>query len=107
MGSSIGRKAFCSITVIAALAGSILVLASSKDRENISEVKFTARTELVLIPALVTDKSGKHLTGLQQEVPMVDSQSGKRTSEAPAPAPAQAIRRRVKTHLPVGPINTG
>jgi VWFA-related protein len=67
MGTSIGRKVFCSITVVAALACSILVFASSKDKENTSEVKFTARTELVLIPTLVTDKSGKHVTGLRQE----------------------------------------
>jgi VWFA-related protein len=30
-------------------------------------VKFSSRTDLVLIPVLVTDKSGKHITGLKQE----------------------------------------
>jgi VWFA-related protein len=48
------------------LAGSIFVLAKPKDKDN-SDVKFTARTELVLIPTLVTDKSGHHITGLKQE----------------------------------------
>jgi VWFA-related protein len=65
--SSIGRKPFCSITLIAALVCSLFVFASSKDKENTSEVKFIARTELALIPTLVTDKSGKHVTGLKQE----------------------------------------
>jgi hypothetical protein len=50
--------------MIAALAGSIFVFAKPKDN---SDVKFTARAELVLIPTLVTDKSGNHITGLKQE----------------------------------------
>jgi VWFA-related protein len=64
---TIGRKLSCYATIVAALAGSILVFAKSKDKENNSEVKFTARTELVLIPALVTDKSGTHIRGLKKE----------------------------------------
>lgn len=52
----------------AILAGSILLFGRSSEKtdEN-SPVKFTARTELVLIPAIVTDKSGDHITGLKQE----------------------------------------
>jgi len=42
-------------------------LAKDKNKENNSPVKFTARTELVLIPALVTDKSGNHISGLKKE----------------------------------------
>ena len=62
---SIGcRHSWC-VLIIAALAGSILVLAKPKDKD--AEVKFTARAELVLIPTLVTDKSGHHITGLKQE----------------------------------------
>jgi VWFA-related protein len=38
----------------------------NKDKEN-SELKFTARTELVLIPTLVTDKSHNHIGGLKKE----------------------------------------
>jgi VWFA-related protein len=38
-----------------------------QEKENNSEVTFTARTELVLIPTLVTDKSGNHITGLKKE----------------------------------------
>jgi VWFA-related protein len=64
---AIDRKLSCYVTAITALACSILVLAEPKDKENNSEVKFTSRTELVLIPALVTDKSGNHISGLKKE----------------------------------------
>jgi VWFA-related protein len=67
MGMSIGRRLSCCVTVIAALTCSIAVLAKDKNKENNSPVKFTARTELVLIPALVTDKSGNHISGLKKE----------------------------------------
>lgn len=67
MREKIGRKLFCCVGVIAVLACSILVLAEPKDKENNSEVKFTARTELVLVPTLVTDKSGNHVLGLKKE----------------------------------------
>ena len=62
------NKLSCYVTVTAILAFSIVVFAKSKDKDKDSaEVKFTARTELVLIPALVTDKSGHHITGLKKE----------------------------------------
>ena len=65
---SISRKLSCYVILIAAVAGSIFVFAKPKDKEKESaEVKFTARTELVLIPTLVTDKSGNHITGLKKE----------------------------------------
>jgi VWFA-related protein len=66
---TIGCKVSCSVTIIAALAASIFVFAKprDKDKENNSEVKFTARAELVLIPTLVTDKSGAHVSGLKKE----------------------------------------
>src|ERR1019366_685677 len=67
MGMTIGRKLSCYVTIIAALACSNLVLAKPKDKANNSEVKFTARTALVLIPTLVTDKSGNHISGLKKE----------------------------------------
>src|ERR1039458_4868424 len=74
MGMTIGRKVFCYV-LIAALACSVSVLAKPKDKdkdkekekENDSEVRFTARAELVMVPALVTDKSGNHITGLKKE----------------------------------------
>jgi VWFA-related protein len=50
---------FCSIAVFAN--------PRDKDQDKDAEVKFTARTELVLIPTLVTDKSGNHITGLKKE----------------------------------------
>src|ERR1039458_10328819 len=58
------RKPLVLLTIVAAFAVSICAFA--KDKEN-SEVKFTARTELVLIPTLVTDKSGVHISGLKKE----------------------------------------
>ncbi|MFZ1132602.1 MAG: VWA domain-containing protein [Terriglobales bacterium] len=63
----------CCFTLIAILAGSVFVFGRDKDKEkdkekeNSGEVRFTARTELVLIPTLVTDKSGTHITGLKRE----------------------------------------
>ncbi len=65
---SIGCRHSCCVVMIAALAGSIFVFAKpkEKDKDN-ANVKFIARTEMVLIPTLVTDKSGHHITGLKQE----------------------------------------
>ncbi len=64
-------KLSCYVTIIAALACSIFVFAKphdkDKEKENNAEVKFTARTELVLIATLVTDKSGNHINGLKKE----------------------------------------
>src|ERR1700689_1297877 len=53
--------------LIAALVLSVLAFAKEKDKKNNPDVKFTARTELVLIPTLVTDKSGNHIPGLKKE----------------------------------------
>jgi VWFA-related protein len=76
---TIGRALSCYAALGVALTCSILVLAKppandkdndknkEKEKENNAEVTFTARTELVLIPTLVTDKSGNHITGLQKE----------------------------------------
>ena len=41
-------------------------LANPRDKEN-TDVKFTALSELVLVPTLVTDKSGNHVKGLTKE----------------------------------------
>ena len=70
---TIGRALFCYATIVVALTCSISVLAKppakdkDKEKENNSEVTFTARSELVLIPTLVTDKSGNHISGLKKE----------------------------------------
>jgi VWFA-related protein len=54
-------------------------LAKDKDKEkDNAEVKFTSRTELVLIPTLVTDKSGNHITGLKKEDFSVFENGGER-----------------------------
>jgi VWFA-related protein len=52
------------IPLLTALA--ICTSGFAKDKEN-SEVKFTSRTELVLIPTLVTDKAGNHISGLKKD----------------------------------------
>src|SRR5580693_8053468 len=55
-----------------ALACSVFVFAGTgagdkgKDKDA-SEVKFAAGAKLVLVPTLVTDKSGNHISGLKQE----------------------------------------
>jgi len=54
------------------LAGLIFLPAKSQDKTSQdkgddSKVKFAVRTELVLIPTIVTDKSGNHITGLKKE----------------------------------------
>src|ERR1700730_5089043 len=69
MGMTMGRALSCYVSIIAASACSLFVFAQPRDKEkeNNSEVKFTARTELVLIPTLVTDKSGNHISGLKKE----------------------------------------
>src|ERR1700687_6295764 len=71
MGMTIGRALSCYATLVVALTCSILVVTKpnnkNSEKENNSEVKFTARTELVLIPTLVTDKSGNHISGLKKE----------------------------------------
>jgi VWFA-related protein len=54
-------------TITAVLACSLLLFAKPKDKDkDTGDVKFTARTELVLIPTLVTSK-GQHVTGLKKE----------------------------------------
>jgi hypothetical protein len=42
-------------------------LAATKGKDGKSEAQFTSRTDLLLVPALVTDKSANHITGLQEE----------------------------------------
>jgi VWFA-related protein len=60
-----------SFLLVTTLACSVLAFASpqdkEKDKEDNSQLKFTVRTELVLIPTVVSDKSGNHITGLKKE----------------------------------------
>jgi VWFA-related protein len=55
------------LVLLAALAVSTSLTASPKEKSSNAEVKFTARAELVLVPAIVTDKAGNHITGLKKE----------------------------------------
>jgi VWFA-related protein len=64
---TISRKLVCYVTIAVVLSSSIFLFGKPKDKDDASEVKFTARSELVLIPTLVTDKSGNHITGLKKE----------------------------------------
>jgi hypothetical protein len=45
----------------------VLLRAIPKEKDDVPDVKFTLRTELVLIPVVVTDKSSNHITGLKKE----------------------------------------
>ena len=60
MGRLIDSRLFCHVTLVASLTCSICAFTKDKGKENNSEIKFTSRIDLVLIPALVTDKSGNH-----------------------------------------------
>src|SRR5580704_3157070 len=75
-----GKLSICAalagaLAVALACSGFVFALAGAgdkdkdkdKDKGNASEVKFAAGAELVLVPVLVTDKSGNHITGLKQE----------------------------------------
>jgi hypothetical protein len=71
-----GKLSICAALASAlavALACSVLVFAlagagdKEKNKENDSEVRFAAGAKLVLVPTLVTDKSGNHISGLKQE----------------------------------------
>jgi VWFA-related protein len=64
------RKHFSHVVIIAALVFPNSVSAKPKDKSRDkegAEIKFTARAELVLVPTLVTDKSGSHIKGLTKE----------------------------------------
>jgi VWFA-related protein len=67
MGALIDRKRFVRVASVVLLTCSICAFAKDKEKENNSEIKFTSRTELVLVPTLVTDKSGAHINGLKKE----------------------------------------
>jgi VWFA-related protein len=65
---SIQRRHSFWFGALSILAGSIFLFARSPEKkEDNPEVKFTAKTELVLVPAIVTDKSGNHINGLRKE----------------------------------------
>src|SRR5580704_8801532 len=75
-----GKLSICAalagaLAVALACSGFVFALAGAgdkdkdkdKDKGNASEVKFAAGAKLVLVPTLVTDKSGNHISGLKQE----------------------------------------
>jgi VWFA-related protein len=63
----LSRKAASCAAIVVALTSLILLRAIPKDKDDVPDVKFTLRTELVLIPTVVTDKSGNHISGLKKE----------------------------------------
>ena len=62
MAGALGVALACSAFVFAGAGGGD----KGKDKDA-SEVKFAAGAKLVLVPTLVTDKSGNHISGLKQE----------------------------------------
>src|ERR1700688_2885181 len=60
-------KRYLWLIALAAWVYPVFVFGNPNGNENDAEVKFTARTDLVLIPTIVTDKSGKHVSGLKRE----------------------------------------
>jgi VWFA-related protein len=66
-GMTIHCKHSFYLLVFFTLAWSVPVLASPQSKEDNSQVKFTVRTELVLIPTVINDKSGNHISGLKKE----------------------------------------
>jgi VWFA-related protein len=67
MKIALGRKAVSCAAIVVAFTSLILLRAAPKEKDDVPAVKFTLRTELVLIPTVVTDKSGNHITGLKKE----------------------------------------
>jgi VWFA-related protein len=61
------RLLSCIATITAVLTMLTFGVAQEKDKEGNPEIKITTRTELVLIPTLVTDKSGNHIAGLKKD----------------------------------------
>jgi VWFA-related protein len=67
MGGLTSHRLLRRVSSIAALLCALCAFARDKDKENASEIKFTSRTEMVLVPTIVTDKSGSHVGGLKKE----------------------------------------
>jgi VWFA-related protein len=57
----------CGWALIVVLFYSFFSSAQNSDRQSSETAKFTTRTQLVLIPTLVTDRSGAHIGGLKKE----------------------------------------
>ena len=55
---------FLRIIMLGTVASFILVFPGDKGQSKENSVTFTSRAELVLVPTLVTDRSGTHVTGL-------------------------------------------
>src|SRR5271163_492916 len=67
MRMSIGCRRSCRVFLSGLLSCLILVPAVPRQTDDRSQVHLTVRTELVLVPTVVTDKSGNHVTGLKKE----------------------------------------
>ena len=64
-----GRRVPCGLALLLAVALCASGFAKDKDKDKDAgaDVKFTSRTELVLVPTIVTEKSGAHVSGLKKE----------------------------------------
>jgi VWFA-related protein len=68
----------------------------NNNKESGAEVKFSARSELVMVPVVVTDKSGAHINGLKKEDFTVLENGSERpiaTFEEISSQPERLIRR--------------
>jgi VWFA-related protein len=63
----IPRKHLLHRLMVVTFATCTVICARSQNKEANSQINFTARTDLVMIPVIVTDKSGNHITGLRKE----------------------------------------
>src|SRR5512147_2715406 len=66
------RQVLCGITMVLAMCGSafaqaLQTSAKKQERKNEPVLQMTSRTELVLVPAVVTDKSGAHIPHLSKD----------------------------------------
>jgi VWFA-related protein len=61
------RKVTSYAAILVAFTGFLALLAIPREKDDVPDLKFRLRTELVLIPTVVTDKFGNHITGLKKE----------------------------------------
>jgi VWFA-related protein len=67
MKTALSRRTVSCAAIVVAFTSLFLLRAIPTEKDDVPDVKFTLRTELVLIPTVVTDKSGNHITGLRKE----------------------------------------
>ncbi|MGA9355077.1 MAG: VWA domain-containing protein [Terriglobales bacterium] len=102
-GTRLSRSLLRPLPFVAALLLCVIGSANDKNDKNnnnnkdsSAEVKFSARAELVMVPVVVTDKSGVHINGLKKEDFTVLENGSERpiaTFEEVSSQPDRLIRR--------------